>query len=335
MRSHSARRREQGPAKGAQRAPSWDFAEGDDIVPGLSALRRLGGGNRFDAYLAWDDHRRSVVVAKLIRPHLVEDEWALAALEAEWGLIETLSHPVIVRGFSAELDGPRPHLVLEYLRGPRLSTLLRRFGPLPVEQLVPLAVRLAAALHYLHAEGVVHLDVKAANTIMGAPPRLIDLSVARDLEEAAELSRPVGTAAYMAPEQCLPRKLGPVGPAADVWGLGVTLYEAATGERPFPRGDASGEREVRWPQLARDPDPLAGRLPAALAEPIMACLQRDPAARPSPAELAETFEEVLARLPKPTPLAPQAAGARRAPLSTQGPRLRHSDGRGGRIRDFD
>src|SRR5690606_26629994 len=153
------------------------------------------------------------------------------------------------------------HLVLEHLEGPRLSTLIRRYGPLPPEQLVPLAVQLASALHYMHAEGVVHLDVKPSNTIMGAPPRLIDLSVARDFEELPGLRRAVGTDSHMAPEQCLPRELGPVGPAADVFGLGVTLYRAATGERPFPRGDAGGERAARWPQLEHDPAPLEGRRP--------------------------------------------------------------------------
>lgn len=293
-------------------APSWDFAEGDEIVAGRSALRRLGGGRRYDAYLAWDDHMRAVVVVKIVRPHLVEDEPTLAGLEREWEMLERLNHPVILRGFAAELGGPRPHLVLEHLEGPRLSTLIRRYGPLPAEQLVPLAVQLASALHYMHAEGVVHLDVKPANTIMGAPPRLIDLSVARDLEELSELRSAVGTDSHMAPEQCLPRELGPVGPEADVFGLGVTLYRAATGERPFPRGESEGEREERWPQLDRDPVPLEGRLPDALAAPIMACMARDPRARPKPAEIAEPLEEVLARLPRPriSRLKPRVLGER-------------------------
>jgi len=277
-----------------QTGSRWGFARGDEIAPGLTALRRLGGGRRYDAYLAWDELLRSAVVAKVVRPHLVDDERALAALEAEWELVERLDHPAIVRGIAADLDGPRPHLVLEYLEGPRLSGLIRRGGALRVERLASLAARLAGALSYMHAEGVVHLDVKAGNTIMGAPPRLIDLSVARELDEAAEIRGPVGTAAYMAPEQCLPAELGPVGPAADVWGLGVTLYEAATGERPFPRGERDGEREERWPQLARDPRPLGG-VPAALAEPIMACLERDPARRPAAAELVARFAELPAR----------------------------------------
>ena len=105
-----------------------------------------------------------------------------------------VNHPVLLRSFDAVLDGLRPHLVLEHLEGPRLSKLLvREYGPLPPEQLLPLALQLSSALHYLHQEGFVHLDVKPGNIIMGAPPRLIDMSVARSVASAGTLERVVGT----------------------------------------------------------------------------------------------------------------------------------------------
>ncbi|MQA74719.1 MAG: protein kinase, partial [Solirubrobacterales bacterium] len=220
----------------------WELVEGDPIAPGLTALRRLGGGRRYEAYLAFNAHLHAIVVAKLVRPHLVGDGHTLAGLASEAAMLERLQHPVILRGFGATVDGPRPHLVLEHLEGPRLSTLVRRHGPLPPEQLVPLALAICSALHYLAAERVVHLDVKPANTIMSGPPRLIDLSVALSLDEAAALDRPIGTDGYMAPEQCDPAALGPVGPPADVFGLGATLYRAATGRRPFGGGDPDAEQ---------------------------------------------------------------------------------------------
>jgi serine/threonine protein kinase len=277
----------------------WDLAEGDEIAPGLSALRRLGGGRRYDAYLAWDERLHAVVVCKVVRPHLVDDRHTLDGLAGEWDMLERLDHPVIVRGFAAALDGPRPHIVLEHLEGPRLSTLLRRYGPLPTEQLVPLALELTAAIHYLRTEGVVHLDVKPSNTIMGAPPRLIDLSVALTATDAAGLDSAVGTDAYMAPEQCEPRRLGPVGPAADVWGLGVTLFKAATGGLPFDRprrGAADGPE--RWPQLRQDPRWLKPA-PDPLAALIMRCLEREPARRPGPADLHAALQPILGELPRP------------------------------------
>jgi eukaryotic-like serine/threonine-protein kinase len=279
---------------------SWGFAEGDEISPGRTALRRLGGGRRYDAYLGWDDHMHSVVVFKVVRPHLAEDARVLRGLREEWETIERLTHPVIVRGFDAELEGPRPHLVLEHLEGPRLSSLVRKYGPLPAEQLVPLGIQLSSAVHYLGQEGIVHLDIKPSNAIMGAPPRLIDLSVALPVDAAGDLRSHVGTDAYMSPEQCDPEGLGPVGPAADVWGLGVTLYKAATGALPYPEpGDEGSMPDERWPQLVEEPEPISGMIPSEVAEAIMDCLRYEPSERPSPAELSTRLEPVLGGLPKP------------------------------------
>jgi eukaryotic-like serine/threonine-protein kinase len=284
----------------ARRSSRWGFDEGDEIAPGRHALKRLGGGHRFEAYLAWDDRLHAVVVAKVLRPQLVEDDHALAGLAAEAEMLARLNHPVLLRSFSATLDGPRPQLVLEHLEGPRLSTLVRRYGPLPAEQLVPLALQVCSALHYLGTEEVVHLDIKPSNVIMSAPPRLIDFSVARSFDDARALRQPVGTDAYMAPEQCDPVGRGGVDSAADVWGLGVTLYKAATSERPFSSPRRETERpEERWPQLVEEPSPLDGRLPTELAEPILACLAERPDDRPTPAMVAAELEPVLAALPKP------------------------------------
>lgn len=280
----------------------WRLAEGDEIAPGLSAIKLLGGGFRYEAYLAWDDRLRSLVVAKVVRPGLADDGHTLQGLGEEVEMLERLSHPVLLRAFGATLEGPRPHVVLEHLEGPRLSSLLRRYGPLNPEQLVPLALQLSAAVHYMAHEGFIHLDVKPSNIIMGGPPRLIDLSVARSIASSARMTSPVGTDAYMAPEQCEPRG-GAVGPPADVWGVGATLFRAVAGRRPFPR-EADDDRDSedphrRWPQLVDPPVPLDGKVPADLAEPILACLDPDPARRPTAAELGERLEPVLAGLPKP------------------------------------
>jgi serine/threonine protein kinase len=284
----------------AETVERWQLTEGDEVAPGLHALKRLGGGHRYEAYLAFSDHLHSVVVAKVVRPHLTEDRHTLDGLAEEAAMLDRLDHPVILRGFGAVLDGARPHLVLEHLEGPRLSTLIRRYGPLPVEQLVPLALQLCSALHYLCAEDVVHLDLKPSNTIMSGPPRLIDLSVAQTVEAAAGMRHPVGTDSYMAPEQCDPDALGPVGPPADVFGLGVTLYRAATGERPFSQAaEEPATAEERWPQLVEEPLPPQVPLLTPVHETIMACLAEDPAQRPTPAEVATALEPVLEALPKP------------------------------------
>jgi serine/threonine protein kinase len=283
--------------------PTWGLEEGDAIAPGRTVLRRLGGGRRYEVFLVWDDHRLAVMVAKVLRPDQADDPHALRELGREAETLMRLGHPVVVRGFDAVVEGPFPHVLTEHLEGPTLQALLERHGPVGLEQLLPLGLHVASALHYIAAEGMVHLDVKPDNIVMGAPPRLIDFSVARGVEAAARVSRPVGTDSYMAPEQCAAGKEGTpaIGPAADVFGLGATLHHALTGDRPFPRAPGARdacEPEVRFPQLVRGPSALPRRTPRALGELLVAMLAAEPAARPSAAEVAAALEPVVADLPR-------------------------------------
>ena len=262
----------------------WHLNPGDEIAPGRRALRLLGGGDRYEAYLAWDDRLHATVVAKLLRPHLVDDRRARAAIAAEADALERLEHPIIVRSFGRALEGVHPHLVLEHLDGPRLSTLIRRFGPLAPEQLVPLARALSSALAYMSGEGWLHLDVKPRNVVMTGTPRLIDLSVARTVLRARATTGRIGTDAYMSPEQCDPSRFQQIGPAADVFGLGATMFEALVGRHVFPT--SAGER---FPQLRPERPALPPKAPPGLASLILACLADDPSARPS-------FEDIDAAL---------------------------------------
>jgi serine/threonine protein kinase len=276
---------------------SWDFEQGDEVVPGRIALARLGGGYTYETYLGWDEHLHSTVVLKIVRPDQTDSNSALRHIAREAMILDNLDHPVVLRCFDVVPDGNRPHLVLEYLEGDTLGHLLR-YGTLPLEQLIPLAVSVCGALHYVHREGYVHLDVKPSNIVMDVPPRLIDFSIARPIESAAKLEVDIGSQDYMAPEQCLPGKRGTVQPASDVWGLGVTLYHALVGKLPYPEGVRDhDDPEVEYPQLVEKPELPPLDVPEQLAEPLMTCLADDPADRPSPADLANELEPLLALLP--------------------------------------
>ena len=277
---------------------SWEFEEGAEIVPGRHALALLGGGYRYEVYLAWDERLHTVVALKLLRPDRVDDESSLRRFRTEADALDRLQHPVLPRCFGVELDGPHPHLVLEFLEGPRLSTLIRKQKALAIEQVIPLALQLCSALHYMGAEDMVHLDVKPKNIIMGAPPRLVDLSIAAALERAREIVGPVGTDAYMAPEQCDEETHPGIDYRTDMWGLGVTMYEAIAGRLPYPRGEGDAEGTDRFPQLVAEVDPLPRDIPAVLTEPVMACLERRPADRPTAAELAATLQPLADVLPR-------------------------------------
>jgi eukaryotic-like serine/threonine-protein kinase len=267
---------------------TWNFEPDTPIAEGRWILKQLGGGNRYEVFLVWDEKLFAPVVAKILRPDRLENERARDALRREAELLERLAHPVLVRGFGAVLDGPHPHVLIEDLEGPTLRRLLKRHGALPLEQLIPLALNIASALHYLESESVVHFDVKPGNIIMSVPPRLIDLSLARSVESARQLRTPVGTHVFQAPEVYeAPASASHIGPAADIWSLGGTLYQAITGELPFPRDEPRA-------QLVEEPQPLGGQVPDGLASLVMRMLAKDPADRPPARDVATVLEAFAA-----------------------------------------
>lgn len=276
----------------------WRIASGEPLADDLTALKLLGGGSAYEAWLAFDEVTYSPVVVKLLRPSQVDDRSSRRGLRREVDALAAVNHPVVVRGLRHDVDGPRPYVVLEHIDGPRLSSLVRRFGRLQEQQYLPLAIDVAAALHYLRRVGWTHLDIKPSNVIMGSPARLIDLSVARPVDAARALTAKIGTDAYMSPEQCDPGARVPSF-ESDVWGLGATLFEGVAGYRPF----VDGERDAaaladRFPQVSSGPRDLPSGVPAEVAKVISGALDPDPAARPLPHEIVDSLEPVLARLPR-------------------------------------
>jgi serine/threonine protein kinase len=301
------------PEESAERS-TWEFEPGDEIARGRAVVQSLGGGKRFEVHLVWDERLFALAVAKVLRPDSVSETRALRELREEAEALDRLAHPVLVRGFDAVLDGRHPHVLIEHLEGPTLRRLIRRGGPLPAEQVLPLAAHVAAALQYMSNEAMVHLDVKPDNIVMGIPPRLIDLSIARPVERAASIRGPVGTDAYMPPEQCAPRQHpGLIGPASDVWGLGASLYHAIAGHVPFPRPRGARHSDdplVRFPQLAEEPGPLPRGVPADLRDLILSALEKDPGGRPNAAELALALQPLVEALPRKLALARRGTRAR-------------------------
>ena len=244
----------------------------------------------------------------------VFESYADARREAK--IMSSLHHPNTVRFLGLE----RPaHLLMEFLEGPTLSRLIRRQrrGRLALSDALRVAIHLGAALAYVHQKGLLHLDVKPSNVIVarGGRPVLYDFGSARR-QDARRPPHVDGTDPYIAPEECL---RGDIGTAADVFGLGVTLYQMLTGELPFPKGT----RRNPFPQTKTEPVPLRQRrpgVPAALAALVQKCLARDPAGRPSLDLLLPALHGFIrgGRPMWPTGFEPQAtvpAGRRRAQLT--------------------
>src|ERR1700736_5051643 len=139
---------------------SWEFEEGTLIAPGRSVLQRFRTNSElYDTYLVWDEQRFAIMVAKVVRPDRVGDDSARRGIRREWRALKQLQHPVVVRGFDVIQEGPYPHVLLEHLEGFTLRDVLRREGQLPLEQVLPLALHIASALHFFAGQGYVHMDV--------------------------------------------------------------------------------------------------------------------------------------------------------------------------------
>ena len=256
---------------------------GSRLAPGYEVVAHLARSHVLDVYDAWSEERGARCIAKTLRPDRRGDPKAGRRLLQEGRLLESLRHPGIVRGYET-LHEPHPLVAMETLGGETVAHLLdRRSRSLSAVELAFLGLHVAAAIRYLHGKGWVHLDLKPSNVVAeSGRAKVIDLSLARKPGSA----RPgVGTWCYMAPEQA---RGGRVGAPADVWGIGVLLYEAASGDTPF------GDEDIEYPQLERRAPPLRSfrRLPRSLSETVDRCLEPVPVARPSVAELIAVLQGV-------------------------------------------
>lgn len=262
--------------------PSWAVAEGDEVVPGRSVVTHLGGGRRTEVYHCTELATGDPVVVKILRPGR-EDASDRRVLAREAEALGQLDHPGFPRLIDADLDSERAWIAIEYVAGPHLSTLLRRFGSLEPEQSQALAHDIGASLAVLHSNDLVHLDVKPRNIVMGATPVLLDLGTARSTAAAARLRPGIGTRSTMSPEQADPARFGTVGPPADVFGLGVTLLIATGGTNPYR---ARREGDIDEVAAQRAAVAVTRTLDTPLATTIARCLALDPSERPTAAEVA-------------------------------------------------
>jgi serine/threonine protein kinase len=274
---------------------------GQEIAPGYPVIEHIRRGEDYDTYDAWSTRRHSRCFVKAVRPDCAAFTEVCEGLAFEGTLLLGCTHPHIVRAYEvAEAADGSPVLVMETLGGATLDSLLddgnRR---LTVRELGYLGQHLCSAIRYLHDSGYLHLDVKPGNIIAECGrARVLDLSLARP---PGRSRGGVGTPCSMAPEQV---RGGMLGPAADAWGIGLVLFQAATGFQPFDVPGGSRRNGVfRYLQLEAAAPPIRAsrRLPRRLADSIDGCLQPDPGWRPTVQQLdavlaAVTGDEALRTL---------------------------------------
>jgi serine/threonine-protein kinase len=267
---------------GAHVDPRW-------VSPTLEVSSYIGGGVTSRVYQGIDHAAQREVAIKIVRADV--DARTRARLERELAALTAVRHPgvVAVYGQGALPDG-RPYLVMERIRGKPLHDVLAASPErrLPHRRAVALAIDLAEALASLHEAGVVHRDVKPANVIVSDDrgPVLVDLGFARLSDGGPRLTpdgRVVGTPGFIPPEVLFGVEAGP---SADVYALGVLLFQMIAGKPPF-----EGELSKMIVAIMRGPRPDLRthdpEISPALAVLVSRALSREAAARPRATELAD------------------------------------------------
>jgi serine/threonine-protein kinase len=236
-------------------------------------------------WLARDAELDTLVAIKVFKPDLTETQRERMRREVLLG--RTLQHPGLVRVFELIDGGDRLAVAMEWVPEGSLAQRLEA-GPLPVDEVVRVAEQVLEVLAYLHEHGVVHRDVKPSNLLVDSDGRmrLADLGLARPLDDERGLTKTlaaVGTPAYMSPEQI---RGAPPTPAADLYGLGVTLYQLVTGALPFSGTSEFDVANKHLTMAVGDPRKLRRECPVWLAGFILRLLEKAPRDRFAGAEAA-------------------------------------------------
>ena len=261
-------------------------------------VRRLGQGGMARVFLAQDESLHRPVAVKVLADRHSHDPHFIERFQREARSAARLNHPNIVQVYDhAQVDGVS-YIVQEYVEGETLKELIRREAPLDARRAITIALQILAALRIAHQQGVIHRDVKPQNILVqpDGKVKVADFGIANagesDMTEAGSI---VGTAQYLAPEQA--RGLA-VGPPADLYAVGIVLYEMLSGRVPF-EGDAAVTVAMRHVQEA--PEPLGDRnplVPADLEAVVMRALAKDPTQRYQSAdEMGVDLDRVRQGLP--------------------------------------
>lgn len=237
-------------------------------------VRRLARGGMGVVYLAHDPRLERPVALKLLPPYLNADPTAVRRLGDEARAASALDHPHIETVYEiGEADDGRVFISMAYYDGETLRERIGR-GPMAVPEVIDLGMQLARGLAAAHRSGIIHRDIKPENILVTRDGmlKIVDFGVAKVMREGlASAGLPLGTAAYMSPEQTRGEALDH---RTDLWSMGVVLYEMMTGARPF-----DGEGEALIHAIRNDPPrPLSTirrDLPAPLVALVERCLERD------------------------------------------------------------
>ena len=271
---------------------------------GYELIGELARGGMGVVYRGRDPQTGREVAIKVVLAGQGADEAQLRRFQRESQALSRIRHPNLLAVHSAGFERGTPYLVTDLISGGTLQGRLDRAGPLDPEEAVRIVSALARGLAAVHAEGLLHRDLKPDNVLLdaGGVPRLADFGLVSELDPAqSRLTKTgalLGTPHYMSPEQARGERQA-LGPASDVYGLGAVLYAALTGSPPARGSTLVEVLEHVVHEAPTPPSRATLGIPRALELLCLRCLAKDPLQRPtSMEELAEDLDTVL-DLPQP------------------------------------
>jgi serine/threonine protein kinase len=220
-----------------------DAFEGKVLGERFQIQSRIGRGGMATVYKAYDSNLQRLVAIKIIHPHLSEDSDFLRRFKDEATVVAQLRHPNIAVIYDFSHEGDLYYIVMEYITGETLETQLKRLSDtnqrLPFKDAVQYVIELCEAAHYAHQHSLIHRDIKPANIMIEEKEKvfLMDFGIAKIVggQQHTATGKLLGTALYMAPEQIQGLLLDA---RADIYALGVTLFEMLNGKPPYEADSA-------------------------------------------------------------------------------------------------
>lgn len=241
----------------------------------------LGSGGMAVVHRARDLMLERDVAIKVLREDFSQDSGFRESFRQEARAAANLSHPNIVTVHDFGFDDERLFIVMEYVPGTDLKSLLKRRGRFSVEETLSLLIQACAGVGYAHRAGLVHCDIKPQNMLIAPDQRLkvVDFGIARALatihpEEKSEIVW--GSPQYFSPEQAAGEAPSP---ASDVYSLGIVMYEMLTAQLPFTADSTNELARMHRQSMAKAPRELVTSIPPALEQIILKVLSKEPSAR--------------------------------------------------------
>lgn len=246
-------------------------------------VERLGRGGMAEVYKAYQPGVERHVAIKVMHGHLSDNPELVQRFQREARSIGQLQHSHIGRVIDFDVEADVSYMVMEYIQGGALDGYLKQKKVLPVDEAVRITLQLADALAYAHQRGMIHRDIKPGNILFSDESHnhalLTDFGIARLLDEQMQMTMTgalIGTPNYMSPEAA---RGEPCDARADIYSLGVVLYELVTGRTPYAADTPYSFLMKQANEPLPPPRTLNPKLPAALEAIILKALAKEPAAR--------------------------------------------------------